>query len=390
MTTADVLIIGAGLAGCSVAWHLAPHRSVLLLEQGPQPGSEASAQNAGMVRRLGEDPYERLLAQRTWRWLEEPAEDWVDRPRSRVTGALMGLVHDPLHLHDAVSHSKSSGVDVLRCDRPAEVAPVLAGAHIRAAWYLPDERVADAHSLVHGFLAGAGRHGARHRCNSRVTGVLQSGGRLLGVETSDGPVYADQVVIAAGAWSGVFARELGLNRPLIPLRRTLHQSRPHPLSDPSHPWVWLDDVGLYVRPEGEGWLASGCDEAVELPGEGSGSRGTGDRITTARLMEKVDRWMPALSDLRFASSWTGLRTFAPDRRPVLGPDPELSGLHWAAGLGGFGVTCSYAVGEFVADLLRGRAPEWMRSEPISPGRSYLKRWAIRPTGELSSMRLIPG
>jgi D-arginine dehydrogenase len=384
----DAVIVGAGLAGCSVAWHLAGRASVLLLDQGLQAGAEASSQNAGMVRRLGEDPYERLLAVRTHAWLEDPGPDWSGLDPSRRTGALIGLGEEPHELHDAASHLVAQGVRVEACDRPAELAPALAGAPILSAWHLPDERVADAHALITGFLRGARARHAEVRLRCRVLGLRRDGDRIVGVNTEEGPIDAGQVVLAAGAWSSTLAAGIGLHRPLVPLRRTLLQTAPHPLSHPDHPWCWVDDVGIYARPEAGGFLVSPCDEAIDPPSNGPGSRGSALPFARALADAKLRRWMPALADARLEGGWTGLRTFAPDRRPVLGPDPDVEGLHWAAGLGGFGVTCGYAVGEAVAGWLVGDAVPWLDADAVSPGRGWFSRWLIRPDGDRNAPRFV--
>ena len=384
----DVLIIGGGLAGCAVAWSLAPHLSVTLLEQGEQLGAEASAHNAGMVRRLGEDAYERALAVRTSEWLSDPGPEFAGA--SRRVGALLGLVHDPWHLHDAGAHLRARGVRAELCDRPVELAPALAGTPLGAAWYLPDERVADAHILLRGFVSCARRHGARFETSEPVRRLIIRGGRVRGVETAQRTWEAEQVVIAAGAWSAILAARAGLERPLFPLRRTLLQTAPHPLAQADHPWCWIDDVGLYARPEAGGWLMSACDERVDPPVERPGSRGPVEPEVRALLHAKLDRWMPALGDVRVQTGWSGLRTFAPDRRPYLGPDPDIEGLHWAAGLGGYGVTCCAAVGEVVGAWLRGVEVPWMHPAGVGVSRALLRRWEIRPQGDLHDGVLVDG
>jgi len=379
----DVIIVGAGLGGCSVASWIAPERSVLLLDQG-EPSAEASAQNAGMVRRLGEDPYERVLAMRTHDWLCEPGEDWADLDPSRRTGALLALAHDDHHLHDAAAHALAAGVAIEELAAPGEVAPAMAGATLRKAWWLPEERVADPWSLITGFLRRARRHGAEVQTGEPVIELITDGPRVTGVRTTKRAVFADAVVLAGGAWSGALAEDAGLRRPLVPLRRTLLQTAPHPLSTPEHPWCWVDDVGIYARPEGGGWLVSGCDEAESWPSDGPGSRGPVEDLPRALAADKLARWMPALRDVHFTGGWTGLRTFAPDRRPVLGSDPDLDGLWWAAGLGGFGVTCSYAIGEAVGSWMLGQETPWLGREAVSPGRLQYSTWLIRPEGDIAS------
>jgi glycine/D-amino acid oxidase-like deaminating enzyme len=84
--------------------------------------------------------------------------------------------------------------------------------------------------------------------------------------------------------------------------------------------------------------------------------------------DKIERLLPALADVAFTGGWTGLRTFTPDRRPLLGPDPDIAGLHWATGLGGFGVTCSLAAGEAVAGWIHGSRFDWLEPTDVAPGR----------------------
>ena len=384
---ADVIVVGAGLAGCALAWHL-DTADVLLVEQGSQPGAEATAQNAGMVRRLGLEPEERALSRRTFDFLCAPGEGWPDGQVSRRVGAILATAYDPLLLHDAVLHARGAGAAIEACDRPAEVAPAMVDARVRGAWYLPDERVADPHALLTGYLRAMRQRGGQVRCGVRVTGLAVIGGEVRGVTTDHGPLFARQVVMAGGAWCAGLAAAAGLRRPLIALRRTLLHSAPHPLARPDHPWCWIEDAGIYIRHEAGGWLASPCDEAVDLPRPGPGSRGAPGELARALVADRVSRLLPALSDARWSGGWTGLRTFAPDRRPMLGADPEVAGLWWIAGLGGFGVTCGHAAGEAVASWMTGRDTPWMHKEGVAPGRHHLGRWPIRTRGDLDSSRLI--
>ncbi len=373
MQRSEVVIIGAGLAGASVAWHLAGRAGVRILEQGAQPGAEASAQNAGMIRLLAHDAAERALAARTAAWMVEPGPDWADCPPFRRTGAVLALGEDPGALDAAAAALAARGVAV-EAAAPAALAalaPALAGAPIQRGWVLPEAGVADAHSLVRGFLRGARRRGARLSLGCPAEAVVVEGGRVVGVRTAAGPIAADAVVLASAAWSRRLAAALGLERPLVPMARHLLLSDPHPLSRPDHPWCWVDDAGVYARPEGAGWLCSPCDEAPVAAPPGPGSAGPVEALGRALAADKLARWFPALGALRLARGWTGLRTFAPDRRPYLGADPEVGGLWWASGLGGFGVTCGYAAGEVVAELLLGGRPGWLDLAAVDPGREVV-------------------
>jgi D-arginine dehydrogenase len=355
----DVLIVGAGLAGASLAWHLAGAGRVLLLEQGPQPLAEASAQNAGMVRRLVRGAEERDLACRSAAQLaaDSGRGDWQDLETFRPTGAVIALAGpgDPA-LAEAAADLAARGlrIDEVPAGRLGAVAPALAGAPLTRAYHLPDEGVCDAWSLGQGFLRGARRHGTRLEFGLRVRALISRSGRVSGVETERGPILAGIVVVAAGAWSQQLAASAGLDRPLRPLARHLLQSTPHPLAAGPHPWCWIDDLGLYLRPEAGGFLCSPCDETERHPAAGPGSAGPADELGKALTLDKLRRAVPALGALRFRGGWTGLRTFAPDRRFRVGFDPELDGLFWLAGLGGAGLTCAFALGEDAAAAIAQR------------------------------------
>ncbi len=387
--TADVGVIGGGIAGCALAAWLAPHQRVLVVEQGAQPGAEATAQNAGMVRRLGEDPAERALAVRTAAHLAAPPADFPGlAAASRRTGALIALAHDPWHLHDGVAALRARGVQISACDRPWELAPALAGAHLAQAWHLADERVADAWLVLQSCLARARAHGAQLVCGAPVREILTDAQGVSGLRCDQGTVATRQIVLAAGAWSGPLAATAGVHRALVPVRRSLLQSVPDPRSRPDHPWTWIDDVGVYVRPEGGGWLASGCDETPETPPAGPGSRGAVHPTHRALADHKLAHHLPALAGLRWQTGWTGLRTFAPDRRPLLGAEPAAPGLWWLAGLGGFGVSCGLAAGEAVAAWMQGDETPWLRRDDVRPDRPELRRWAVRYNGDLARARLV--
>jgi glycine/D-amino acid oxidase-like deaminating enzyme len=378
MEHVDVAVIGGGLCGVSVAHALATTRqaSVLLLEQGDQLGSEASAQNAGMVRRLALDPVERDLACLSARAMSRPAFQGTHRQ----TGAVLAAGHDPGPLAAAVDDLVARGIPVESLAH-GDLPPALVGSPIQKAWFLPQERVADAWGLISVLSAEARASSARFGLGCRVHNIVVHKGRVVGVQTDAGPVRADVVVVATAAWAHNQAKELGLERPLVPLARHLLLTTPHILSDPRHPWCWVDDEGVYARPESGGWLCSPCDEAVVGPGPGPGSRGPAEPLGYALIQDALERWFPALGPVQFQHGWTGLRTFCPDRRPMVGMDPELPGLAWATGFGGFGVTCSLAVGPLLADLIDDRVVTRVDTAAIAPGRGF-PNWDL-PEGSLA-------
>jgi glycine/D-amino acid oxidase-like deaminating enzyme len=388
METVDVIVVGGGLAGLSTAWHLAPDCSVLVLEQGPQPAGEASAQNAGLIRRVDLEPAERALSRRTFAWLQTSHPDWRTSP-SRCTGAVLGLGRDPLHLHDAVAHLQAGGVRVQAVDSPGALSPALVDSPLVRAWYLPDEHTADPAALAQGFIAGIDRLGQHVRCDTRVEALLtDQADRVIGVRTATSEIHAGAVILAGGAWCQPLAATAGLHRPLIPLRRSVAICQTD--LPASGPWIWVDDVGIYVRPEGEGWLACPCDEAVDPPAPGPGSIGTLQPTQAALLQQRLGRYFPRLGRTRISRGWTGLRTFTPDRRPMLGPDRQRPGLWWAAGLGGAGLSSCIGVGEALATWLAGSSTDWLDASSVRPDRPQLSRWPILPDGDPQGARLVSG
>jgi glycine/D-amino acid oxidase-like deaminating enzyme len=254
------------------------------------------------------------------------------------------------------------------------------------SWYLPDEHVADSSALIDGFVHGASRNGVRFSLNTRVLDLIVEKGRVCGVRTEDGPRYADKVLIAAGAWSERLVDGHSVRRPLIPLERSMFITSKQDENIAGQPWCWVDDAGIYFRPYGESWMCSPCGEKPIVLPDGAGSAGSTTKRHEDVLRAKIARYFPVMTGVEFERSWMGLRTFAPDRRPILGEDPELCGLWWAAGIGGYGISCSYAVGEVLAAWMQGQVTPWFGSELVSPNRPHFARWWILPEGDVLGAR----
>ena len=379
--TTEVVIVGAGMAGCSIAAHVSRFASVAVLEAGSQVAMEGAAQNAGLIRRLDPEPCDRALAQRTYDFLSSRRSDL-----SQVTGAVLGMVRDPLTLNDACAHLRARGIAVEQA-HPSDF-PLLDGSPLSGAWYLPDERVTSGPQLAQALLEEAELNGASIHTRRTVSKLLIENGRCTGVQTPTGDVHADLTIIAAGAWSGILAAQAGLNRPLIPLRRMAAITPFLKDEDWRHPWCWLDDVGLYAKPDKDGWLVSPCDEQPEPQALGRPSTGSPSEQQWTLLKDKISTFLPRLTNRPMTRSWTGLRTFSPDRKPMLGADGECDDLYWAAGLGGSGLSTCIGVGEALASWLQGKATPWLNPSGVAPDRPQLHRWPIYPSGDPRFAKLI--
>ncbi|MPZ19505.1 MAG: FAD-dependent oxidoreductase [Luteitalea sp.] len=213
------------------------------------------------------------------------------------------------------------------------------------------------------YLRFARDRGFRLCTGCAVDELLVEGGRVTGVRVGARTIRADAVIDATGAWAGRL-RPASVPLPLQPFRRHLFVSGP--LANPwpreaPFVWVWRDE--LYARREGDALLLSPCDETAHPPG-----CPPADPTAAELLAVTLARHAPGLGHLTLRRSWACLRTFAPDRRPVVGPDPTLTGLYHVAALGGFGVTTSAAIAEVAVLAMAGKPADWLDLAEVSPAR----------------------
>jgi glycine/D-amino acid oxidase-like deaminating enzyme len=358
MSSRRCIVVGAGVAGSSVAWHLARRgHDVLVLERETAAATHASAQNAGMVRALVFEASIAPLAMAGARsWNRLPAE--LARPGSfRRTGSLLlaSEASTVLRLAACVAAARQVGLEAeiwprARC---LQQVPWLDRTPFETAAWCADDGVADPVGLVDGCLSAARRHGASVRTGCEVTRVVVESGRARGVELAGGEVVsAPSVVLAPGAWAPGILRQLGLDdRGLVPWRRHLFCTVPAPGIDSTTPIVWHVDRHAYVRYESGAFLFSACDEVASAPG-----RPAVAPDIAAFAQERIGQVFPQLCELPIARVWAGLRTFRRQGGFVLGADGQVAGLFLAAGLGGHGVTCAGPVGARVAAAVAAASP----------------------------------
>ncbi|MFQ5655250.1 MAG: NAD(P)/FAD-dependent oxidoreductase, partial [Planctomycetota bacterium] len=344
MGSPEVIIIGAGLAGAATARALvaAGVSRVLLIDREPVPGAHSSGRNAGMVRRAVEDPEIAPLA------AAGAAEiDSLDVP-FRQSGSFLIATAERLRR----AARRSSGHRIIPRREAAARVPLLEGAELDAILETPADGGVEVHARRERYLEEVRAGGGEVRFGLGARAPRIEGGRVRGIDSDEGMIRCRHLVIAAGAWAGEWGEMAGIPVALEPCRRHLISTRGFG-GAPSRdwPWVWDLEHGFYFRPESAGFLWSPCDEIPDAPGDA-----VADAAAPRWLAEKVAPLLPRAGSLEPLSTWAGHRTFTPDRRFLLGPDPRLQGWHWAAGLGGHGVTVSAAIGARVARaLLRGEA-----------------------------------
>ncbi|HEY6723520.1 MAG TPA: FAD-dependent oxidoreductase [Polyangiaceae bacterium] len=346
-----IIILGGGIAGLSAAWQLARSNSgeIVLIERESLLCTHASGRNAAIFRPLEAEASLAMLARRSLALFGELSPE---RPLVEPRGLLL-LARAPETLAPIAQTAGAQGTPH-EIETPERVTMRLSGLNV-SGWhglYAASGGVIDIHALSE-ILGRASRAlGVGIRCGGRARGVKTNDARVVGIEMADGElVAADDVVVAAGAWSGEVGESAGFALPLTPVRRHLALLECQRALPASAPAVWSLDDEVYFRREGQRVLTSPCDETLWRAGAPQAEVQCLEPL--ARKLGGIDAALGRAEVVRY---WACLRTYAPDRRPVIGSDPRVEGLHWLAGLGGFGMTSGVAAGELLAQSLSGRPP----------------------------------
>ena len=356
---ADIAVVGAGMAGASLAAELAGEASVLLLEAEDQPGYHSTGRSAAFWAESYGGPFVQPLTTASGPFLE--AEGFLS-PR----GGLHIADSEGLEALKALEAEFGERVGFERLDR-AGLQALVPG--LRPDWTAgllepscTDIDVAGLHAF---YLARARRNGAKLVTSAEVRSLRRQADGWA-VETAAGTFTAGLLVDAAGAWADRVAALAGAAPVgLQPYRRTLSQLRVEPPARTDLPLVMDALERFYFKPEAGGrlWLSphdeTPCDPCDCAPEE------LDIAIAIDRLEGAVD-WKVE----RVERSWAGLRSFAPDRRPVYGFDPAVQGFFWCAGQGGFGIQTAPAAARLAAALVLGRTPE-LDPAPYAPSRFIL-------------------
>ncbi|MGH8114767.1 MAG: NAD(P)/FAD-dependent oxidoreductase [Rhodanobacteraceae bacterium] len=345
----DIAVIGGGIAGATAAASLAVDLKVVLLERESQPGYHATGRSAALfMETYGNGPV-RALTRASRGLLFDPPAGFSEAPLTLPRGALYVANHRQL---DAL-HAFAALPDVARHTRRVDsreackLSPSLRADHVAAALYEPDARDIDVHALHQGYLRQLRVRGGRLVTAAAVS-ALRHDCDAWAISTGAGAFTANVVVDAAGAWADEVAGLAGL-RPIgiQPLRRTAFMIDAPPGARVEKWPVTIDiDERFYFKPESGGLLLSPADETPSPPCDVQP-----DDLDIALAVDRVER-ATTLPITHVSRKWAGLRTFVPDRTPVIGYDARTADFFWLAALGGYGVQTSPAVGQLAASLIR--------------------------------------
>jgi len=371
--TAAVVVVGGGVTGTSIAFHLAARgvRDVLLLER-QALASGGTGRSVGIVRQLYPTPETTQMVVRSLRVFRDFGEAVGGDAGYVACGCLIGVAPSMrASLEGSMARRKALGVkaEVLAPADVARVEPRIDPTGLGAVVWEPDSGYGDPTSVTLGFADGARRRGVRIEQGVGVTAIRRAGERVLGVETSTGErIDAPVVVDCAGLWSPAVARMAGVELPIVIGRHPVFVVERDRDFGPPH-CVYLDLAGgAYARPETGDLTLTGSltdDEARHpMDPERLGAEVGHDEAEVA--LERTARAIPRLGEARYRRGWAGAFDITPDWMPIL-DETSVEGFWVAAGMSGHGFKLSPAVGETMAALIT-RAEPPVSAAPFRLGR----------------------
>ena len=372
----QAIIIGGGIAGASAAYFLTRLGldDVLLLEREDQPGYHTTGRSAALLVEYSTERTVRRLLLDGASFLRRPPDGFPDELLDPAGVLLLarGVAWREMRDLSPVMTGEGIANRLLTPAQTRELVPVLSTKNglVDGGMLLTEDGHLDVHGLLWGYLGQAARHGCRLQCDAEVMDVITRRGRCEGVETGAGTFRAPLVVNAAGAWAGQVGAMAGaLPVAFSPLRRTII-TFDAPQGVDCRRWPMVDHEGyeVYFKPESSELLASPMDQTPSPPCD---ARPAEEDMATA--VDRLQSLAPDIAPRTIRRKWAGLRTFSPDRLPVVGPDPRVEGFFWLAGQGGWGIETSPALGRLAAELIVKGRSDLRYAEALSPGRFLNKK-----------------
>ena len=357
----DIIVVGAGIAGASVAAELAPLSRVLLLEAEDQPGYHTTGRSAALYTCAYGPPVIRALSRASGGFFDQPRSPHLDYPLLRPRGALFVARDDQAQVLDTLRQELGDAVTALDGRRAGEVVPLLRPGYVAGALFEKAASDIDVMALHQHYLKSFRAGGGVLRTGAAVT-ALAYDGSLWRVETADGGISAPVVVNASGAWADEVAGMAGVAPTgLVPKRRTaLLVSAPDGHSPDAWPIVVDAQEQFYLKPDAGKLLISPADETPSPPCDAQP-----DEMDVAVCIDRIETAFD-LRVRRIDHKWAGLRSFVADGCPVIGFDADAPGFFWLAGQGGYGIQTAPAAARAAAALVSGRPiPEDIRNEGVT-------------------------
>ncbi len=374
MQSFDVIVIGAGMAGASVASEMSSIARVLVLEAEQQPGFHSTGRSAALFSEVYGAPPIRALSRASRRSFVEPSLD-VDVPLVTRRGTLLIAAHQQVaalenYLADPAVRAATRRLD---SEETRSLVPILRAEAAIESVFEPDSCDIDVHALHQAYLRDARRKGALLVTGAKIEEIKRAEG-VWRVTVAGDRYMAPALVNAAGAWADHVAWLAGVRQVgLTPMRRTMAVVEA-PRGHDSHAWpmVVAADESFYFKPDAGRMLLSPADETPTEPCDCQP-----EEIDVAVAAHRYEE-ATGLTVPRILGRWAGLRTFAPDRLPVVGNLPDEPGFVWMAGQGGYGIQIAPALAAITAAIVAGQvmpdrvAAEGVRLEDLLPSRLLMR------------------
>lgn len=359
MTTADVVLVGGGIVGSSIAYHLtaAGCRNVLVLERESQQGKGSTGKSMGGVRAQFSTPVNiqmSLYAIPFYAMFEER----LGYPAGyRPQGYLFCATQEKHMAYLRANHAKQVELGlrdarIVTGDEIRDLFPLLRGDDIVGGSFCTSDGFVDPYSAMIGFMTWAAEHGATLWKNAEVLAIQRDTRGISAVETSRGTVATRVVVNCAGAWAASVAKMVDVDLPVTPLRRMLVPTEPFDQFPHSAPMIIDMSNGFHFRPESLGFLLA-WNDPEEVPGEKTDF----DPAFVEKILTRAADRVPCFENLAVnpKRAWAGLYEMTPDHHPILGEVPAVPGFFCANGFSGHGVMHAPATGKILSDvILKGK------------------------------------
>ena len=356
--TADVVIIGGGIVGSSVAYHLAESgcANVLIIEREEKQGLGSTSKSLGGVRAQFATPINIQMSIYSIDLFSRFEEVMGQTADYRAHGYLFCATTESHleYLRENQEKQKAFGLknaEMVSREDIVKMVPQMIADDIIGGAYCPTDGFVDPYGVMTGFAKRAKELGARVWLDTAVTGVNVENGAVTGVRTTRGDVSTRNVVNAAGPWAAGVAQMAGVELPVTPLRRQIVKTQRCDFLPAKFPMMIDMSTGFHFRREGEAILMAWPDNDETYGFQTTFTHDFLEKILT----RAVDR-VPQFADLPVnpKQCWAGMYEVSPDHHAIIGPAPGVKGLFFANGFSGHGVMHSPASGRITADLILGR------------------------------------
>lgn len=366
--TADVVIIGGGVIGSSVAHHLAEAgcANVLIVERETHQGLGSTGKSAGGVRAQFATPINIKMSLYSIDVFSRFEEVTGQTSGYKAHGYLF-VATEQRHLDYLEANRRQqeacglANVEMVTREDISRIVPQLRTDDVIGGSFCPTDGFVDPNSVMAGFCAKARERGARLWLDTEVTGIRLEGGRVAGVETGRGYVSTRAVVNAAGPWAARVAQLAGVELPIRPLRRQIVNTQPFDKLPSPLPMVIDMSNGFHFRREGGGILMAWPD-----PEETYGFKTAFDHEFIEKILVRAVNRAPVFADAEVnpRRCWAGIYEMTPDHHAIIGRAPGVEGLYFANGFSGHGVMHSPAAGRIVSEMILHGESRLLDASPL--------------------------